>query len=248
MPLLPPVDPTLGGHKRGGVGGAGGGSWVGFSQLGSLGLEDGPRDGDTFGSLGHKPIKQGSVVDFLRDLNLKDAIQLLSKAWSEVSGESIRSTWDRAFGNLFHGEVEDNEEAIFQGFSDQDIQEAQEKVSALLEEHEDFQGFLESWCAQDDDLPVVPPTCSEDFLDSPDTQDPEEEAEEEEEEEEEDSSPVRPRITTSQCLEWAQGMLHYYEQEGDELMATQKTTEILNLKPKLSNSKKQQKLTSYFKK
>jgi len=181
-----------------------------------------------------------SIVDFLKAMTVKDACYKVATSWDRVTAKSIKATWDSALGNPFDHPCPDEDEEDFFGFTAEDVKVAEAKLAARGELHD----LLDAWASVDVDAEVSPPQSLSDFVEEaraaaePEPEDPEEP---------EETAPPPQRISHAQALEHAAGLRTYYEQQGDQLMVTQLTTRMMELKRLVVASKKQRTIGDFFK-
>ena len=102
-----------------------------------------------------------TVSDYLRSLNLKEAIYLLGQAWNDVTKRSINGCWNKGLGDAFQDDESDSD---FDGFAPEDVIEAEKR----MKENEDIdlrtarevfgleisKKSLDQWTRVDDDAPT----------------------------------------------------------------------------------------------
>ena len=72
-----------------------------------------------------------TVSDYLRSLNLEEAIHLLGQAWKDVTKRSIVGCWNKRLGDAFQDNKSDSD---FDGFAPEDVIEAEKR----MKEYEDI--------------------------------------------------------------------------------------------------------------
>ena len=107
-----------------------------------------------------------TVSDYLRQLNIKEAIHLVGEAWKGVTEKTIRGCWRKGLGAAFDNEEADSDtsfdgfdvqdlidaecrQADYDNFSDTDVQQAQRVLGTEVDAT-----AMEAWLTVDDDKPT----------------------------------------------------------------------------------------------
>ena len=75
--------------------------------------------------------EDGDITIFVKKLTLKGAFYLISSAWNAVKTTSIKACWDIALGNAFDNPIPNDDEDDFEGFTLEEVNQAEEKLSML---------------------------------------------------------------------------------------------------------------------
>lgn len=119
-----------------------------------------------------------SVSDYLRQLNIKEAIHLVGAAWEGVTERTVRGCWRKGLGAAFDEEEADSDTSFdgfdvqdlfdaerraadFEGFSDVDVQQAQQVLGSDIDE-----GMMETWLSFDNDEPTFEKMSDEEIIQS----------------------------------------------------------------------------------
>ena len=104
-----------------------------------------------------------SLADFLKTLNVKEAIFILSAAWEEVTEKCIKGCWRKGLGDAF----EIDSDSDFEGFTAEDLHQAEQNLRGqddfsptdLLDAQRAFgniaEADVEAWLDVDADLPTT---------------------------------------------------------------------------------------------
>lgn len=66
-----------------------------------------------------------SLTDYMKNLNIKDAMAIFATSWEKVSQQCIRACWMKGLGGAFLRSDKSNSEAEFEGFDDEEIRQAE---------------------------------------------------------------------------------------------------------------------------
>lgn len=106
-----------------------------------------------------------SVSDYLRQLNIKEAIHLVGAAWEGVTERTVRGCWRKGLRAAFDEEEADSDTS-FDGFDvqdlfDVDVQQAQQVLGSDIDE-----GMMETWLSFDNDEPTFEKMSDEEIIQS----------------------------------------------------------------------------------
>ena len=96
-----------------------------------------------------------TVPEYLKNLNIKDAMYLCDVAWKAVSQECVSRCWGKALGTT---EVDEKEpESEFEGFAPEEVKAAEDKLHKAVMEAVPVREILSAWSTIDDDVLVAEP-------------------------------------------------------------------------------------------
>ncbi|XP_053373996.1 jerky protein homolog-like [Mercenaria mercenaria] len=178
-----------------------------------------------------------SVSDYLRQLNLKEAIHLLGTSWSDVTKKTIMGCWRKGLGPAFEKDGEDSSDSEdFDGFSEEDLRISERRAmdNAMFCE-EDLQSArqvfgqdlddetLQNWISVDDDGPTYQRLTDEEIIESARN----EPAITEEEDEEDESIVYEPPPAISEVLRSLDTVMRWIE--TSERGTVSKVMQVRNL-------------------
>lgn len=191
-------------------------------------------------------MEDNTLLDFIRTLSVKDVFFLVGKAWAAIQEKAVRATWDKALGDPFNhqedneGDSSEEEDEDFLGFTPEEINTAAEKTFAAVQRENTFKQFVAAWAAMDDDEPTSAYMTTEEVVADAKT------AEQEEEEDEEEPTLVT-QISTEEAIAMQTSLLHYYEAHGDAVDTLNTQAALGRLKKRQATFKKQTRITDLFK-
>ena len=183
--------------------------------------------------------EDGDITEFVK-LTLKGAFYLISSAWNAVKTTSIKACWDKALDIAFDNPIPDDDEDEFQGFTLEEVNQAEENLSKLTSD-QSVRKVIDVWADIDMNSPVAEIKSGDDII--ADILEEQDECDEQEYEELED--PVTA-IKDSQAVQAAQLLMDYYEQKGMQIRVQQARNMLQESKKHLNSSKNQLNITDWL--
>lgn len=183
-----------------------------------------------------------NVISFLKEMTIRDAVNIIHSAWAAISKVSLRKCWEKGLPMPDSSLSDDEgEKSDFWGSTDKDIQDsARQKIADFLEVDErEVDHHLKMWVDEDANLPTAQEKTDEDTSQEALARGEPTPSEEQKQEEPPSSAP-----STQQALKNLQVVLDFWTSQGKNLEAIQVETQMRKVREIQAKQQKQTELAS----
>uniref|UniRef100_A0A8C8RVB4 HTH CENPB-type domain-containing protein n=1 Tax=Pelusios castaneus TaxID=367368 RepID=A0A8C8RVB4_9SAUR len=212
--------------------------------------------------------ESSSVSDFLKELNIKEIIYLVKKAWDGVKQKSIENCWMKALGPAFsvnscasENPNDTDSEPEFKGFTEEDIlltktQTKEDKGKFIFQLIKDFNlntspEIINEWLELNENGSTTEDLTEEEIITGCETgsdcESDEERLQEKGVDDNDENYVEKAKISHSEALNAAETLAQYMEEQDAETIQILQLRGMIDfVKKKKAKAGKQQKITSYF--